>query len=90
MPAEIQPLIQEFADFFTVGLQLPPRRSHDHRIPLLPGAQPIKTRPYRYAPHQKDDIEGQIYQMLRQGIIRNSTSPFASLVMLVCKKDGTW
>jgi hypothetical protein len=90
MPAEIQPLVQEFDDIFTAGQQLPPRRLHDYKIPLLPGAQPVKARPYRYAPHQKDEIERQIHQMLRQGIIRHSTSPFASPVLLVRKKDGAW
>jgi hypothetical protein len=90
MPAEIQPLVQEFDDIFTAGQQLPPCRRHDHKIPLLPGAQPVKARPYRYAPHQKDEIERQIHQMLRQGIIRHSTSPFASPVLLVRKKDGAW
>lgn len=28
--------------------------------------------------------------MLRQGLIQISHSPFAALVLFVCKKDGTW
>jgi hypothetical protein len=59
-------------------------------ITLLPGSRPVNLRPYRYNPEQKDEIENQIAEMLRQGIIRFSTSPFASPVLLVQKKDGTW
>ena len=32
---------------------LPPRRSANHRIPLVPGAQPVKVRPYKYSLIQK-------------------------------------
>lgn len=60
------------------------------RFLLWRGAQPVNVRPYLYAPHQKDEIEKQIHQMLRQGIIRHSSSPFASPVLLVHKKDSTW
>jgi hypothetical protein len=28
--------------------------------------------------------------MLKQGLIQPGQSPFASSVLLVCKKDGTW
>lgn len=50
----------------------------------------MNLKPYRYSPGQKDEIERQVKQMLHQGIIKPSTSPFASPVLLVRKKDGTW
>nr|GEX89225.1 transposon Ty3-G Gag-Pol polyprotein [Tanacetum cinerariifolium] len=37
--------------------KLPPARSHDHRIPLLPDTQPVNIKPYRHPPVQKDVIE---------------------------------
>ena len=62
----------------------------DHRIHLLPGTSPVAVRPYRYPQLLKDEIERQCADMLRQGIIRPSTSAFSSPVLLVRKKDGTW
>jgi hypothetical protein len=69
---------------------LPPSREYDHHIPLIPGVKPVNVKPYRYSPTQKDEIERQIKEMLANGIFRPSTSPFASPVLLVKKKDGTW
>ena len=90
LPSELEELLQEFEPLFGPVETLPPRRQQDHKIPLVPGAQPVNVRPYRYAPYQKDEIERQIHKMLEQGIIRESTSPFASPVLLVRKKDGEW
>jgi hypothetical protein len=86
---QVQELIDEFQHLFQEPSTLPPKRSQDHTIPLVPGAQPFKVRPYRYSPQQKDEIERQVYDMLCNGLIRTSTSPFASPVLLV-KKDGQW
>jgi hypothetical protein len=69
--------------------QLPPQRSFDHSIPLVQGVKPINIKPYRYSPEQKNEIEAQIKHMLQQGTIQPSTSPFASPVLLVKKKDHT-
>jgi transposase InsO family protein len=87
---EIQQLLDAHEGLFSKPEGLPPSRTADHRIPLVPGAQPVKARPYRYTPQQKTEIENQVKEMIKSGIIRLSSSPFASPVLLVRKKDGTW
>ena len=69
---------------------MPPKRVFDHQIDLLLGTKPVNIKPYRYSPTQKDEIERQITEMLKNGVIQPSTSPFASPVLLVKKKDGSW
>lgn len=48
------------------------------------------SRPYRYSPLQKDEIEKQVSEMLQSGTVIPSLSSFASPVLLVKKKDNTW
>lgn len=90
LPPEIDALLTEFQSVFDEPQGLPPSRVFDHSIPLLPGAKPVNLRPYRYNPAQKDEIEKQVHEMLQQGVIQPSASPFSSPVLLVLKKDGTW
>jgi len=84
---DIQQLVSQYQDIFQEPTTLPPKRPCDHHITLVPGAQPVNVRPYRYAPIQKSEIERQLSEMLRNGII---TSPYASPVLLVKKKGGSW
>jgi len=46
----VQQLLTEFDHLFATPTQLPPQRATDHQIPLVPGAQPVKVRPYHYSP----------------------------------------
>lgn len=90
VPAPIQQLIDEFSELFEPPNALPPSRACNHEIPLLPGAQPVFIRPYRYPPKLKDEIETQVQEMLSQGLIQPSSSSFSSPVLLVKKKDGSY
>lgn len=90
VPQAVDQLLKEFVHVFDEPQGLPPARVFDHSIPLLPGAKPVNLRPYRYNPAQKDEIERQVADMLQQGIIQPSSSPFSSPVLLVLKKDLTW
>jgi len=90
IPPSIQNIIQQYSELFHEPSSLPPPREFDHSIPLLPGAQPVNVRPYKYAPHQKTEIEKQVDEMLSKGLIQKSVSSFASPVLLVRKKDGSW
>lgn len=53
------------------------------------GVQAVITTPSRHPKAYKDEIERAIKKLLALGHIRPSSSPFASSVVLVKKKDGT-
>lgn len=86
----LEALLWEYQDVFAEPKGLPPPRDHDHQIPLKSGALPVNCKAYRHLARQKDIIEKMVDEMLASGIIRHSTSPYASLVILVKKKDHTW
>ncbi|KAE9621561.1 putative nucleotidyltransferase, Ribonuclease H [Lupinus albus] len=91
IPLQIDQILKQFAEVFADPSQLPPMRvKHNHQIPLLQGTDPVNKRPYRYAKHQKDIIDTLVQDMLTSGIIQNSSSPYASPMVLVGKKDGCW
>ncbi|GJX75550.1 ribonuclease H-like domain-containing protein [Tanacetum coccineum] len=50
-------VLKEFKDVFALPTALPPKRSYNHQIQLLPNTLPVNVRPYRHPPMQKDAIE---------------------------------
>ena len=90
VPTKVELLLQEFGDVFETPTGLPPLKGHKHQITLMEGSQPVCQRPYRYPFYQKNEIEKIVRELLSVGLIKNSTSPFASPVLLVRKADGSW
>lgn len=86
MEPDLALLLHQYAKVFYQPSGLPPHSEHDHSILLIPGATPVKVRPYRYPHSQKEQIELMVQQMLDEGIIQPSKSPFSSPILLVKKK----
>lgn len=49
---------------------------------------PIRQQPRRTSPWKHDEIERQVADLLQQGKVKESSSPWSSPVVLVTKKDG--
>lgn len=61
----------------------------EHKIDTGDSA-PISQRPYRVCPEKKKEIERQVDDMLKNGVIEPSLSRWISPVVLVKKKDKTY
>ena len=68
----------------------PPNREVQHRIEIEPGSDPPYRPPYRLGPAEQDELEEQIKDLLAQGFIRPSCSPYGAPILFVPKKDGRW
>ena len=60
-----------------------------HRI-NTGNAQPVKEPPRRAPVHLRQEVDKNIDDMLKKGVIEPSNSPWASGVVLVKKKDGSY
>lgn len=87
---ELASLLEKFEDVLAEPQTLPLDRTTNHRITLLSDAQPVNVRPFRYPHYLKSEIEKLTNDMLRQGLISHSISPFSCPVLLVKKRDGRW
>ncbi|MCO5582972.1 hypothetical protein L7F22_036877 [Adiantum nelumboides] len=71
--------------------ELPPKRGDDdHMIELIPGSSPPNKPPYRVSQAQQEEIMRQVNELVEKGMVRPSSSPFCSPILLVQKKDGTY
>ena len=80
------------ACFADSGLdELPPLQGVDnHRIDLIYGSAPPNRAPYRVSLAQQEEIMSQVNELLEKGMIRPSSSPYCSPILLVQKKDGSY
>ena len=86
IPQEVTDLLQQYPNVFADPKGLPPSRVYDHTIPLPPNVVPVNSRPYRHPPHNKDEIERQVREMIQAGFVVPSTSPFC-LTGIACPEE---
>lgn len=65
---------------------LPPPRDKEHRIAVKEGVDPVNVRPYRYPYFMKEELERQVADMIKAGLIRPSTSPFSTQLSSLKRK----
>ena len=90
--AELQGLLKQYEDVFPEQLPKgkPPKRTVEFEINTEEGATPPNKPPYRLSPKEHEELQAQIEDLLAQGHIRPSTSPYGAPVLFVPKKDGRW
>lgn len=84
----LQALLHANSAVFITPHGLPSIRDRVHHVHLESGSQPVNVKPYRYPYFQRELITQMINDMLKDGIITPSTSPYSSPVFLVKKKMG--
>src|SRR5271169_1122219 len=68
--------------------QMPPTRSVDHQIPLKPDMPPPFRGIFRLSQLELRELKRQLDQLLKDGKITPSTSPYSAPVLFVKKKDS--
>ena len=84
-------LLENYADVFVNGPNDPLGCTRDTEHSIDTGdSRPIKQRPYRIPVHLQTVVDQQVADMLERGLIRSSTSPWSSPIVLAPKKDGNY
>lgn len=86
---ELKALLHQYKDCFSSSSRLRQTPLAKHRVITDEYARPLRQSPYRVSAREREAIKQQVDEMLRDDIIQPSTSPWASPVVLVKKKDGT-
>jgi hypothetical protein len=85
------PVVCEYPYVFPDELPgMPPDRDIEFVIELQPGTAPISKRPYRMPPKELAELKNQLQEMLDNGYIRLSSSPWGCPALFVKKKDGSF
>ncbi|UYV69897.1 hypothetical protein LAZ67_7001124, partial [Cordylochernes scorpioides] len=85
---ELNKLLQENEQIFSQHQTNIGRISIQHNI-VTKEHLPISLRPYRRPISEYEKISEQVKEMIKKGLIKESSSPWSFPVVLVQKKDGT-
>ncbi|XP_055865631.1 uncharacterized protein LOC129928743 [Biomphalaria glabrata] len=83
---DIMNLLQEYADIFT---DVPGKTTIINHEIKLTSDKPTKSRPYPLPIHYRDFLQKEINDLLEQGIIEHSNSPYAAPIVLVKRSQSS-
>ena len=76
--SEIRSLLMEYKDVFATPHGLPPDRGIEHVIQEIPGSSPVYRPPYRLSPDETKETCAQVRQLISDGFIEPSNSPYGA------------
>jgi hypothetical protein len=83
-------LLEEYDDVYMYGeKKLKTTNVVKHKIYLEKKAKPVTQKEYRESKENKKVIKQEIEKMLKDGVVRESSGPYLSPVVIVKKKDKT-
>ncbi len=87
---QLESLISQYSDVFSADDYDYGRTDLVKHTIRTGDAQAIRQRAYRTSPHIRAEIDRQVQQLLSHDVIEESCGPWASPVVLVKKKDGSY
>ncbi|KFD66777.1 hypothetical protein M514_13209 [Trichuris suis] len=88
--AEVEKVLQSFPQLFRKsGNCAAADHGITHRIPTQ-AVNPVTCRPYRVSSSERKAIAEQVNEMMRDGIVERSSSPWSFPVVMVQKRDSIW
>lgn len=85
---ELKQLLGKFSDCFSKGLQDLGLTTMAEMKIHLKDCEPVVYRPYRLSHSERAQVREMVQEMLESNIIQESSSPYASPIVLVKKKTG--
>lgn len=81
-------LLKEYADCFSNNLKDLGFTNETEMVIKLKDSEPVVYRPYRMSYAERAQVRDMVQEMLEAEIVRESSSPYASPIVLVKKKTG--
>ena len=84
--------MNDFSDIIVDELPnaLPPIRSINHHIDLMPGESFPNKESYKLTPQENEEVGRLVQELMDKGLIRESLSPCVKPTILNPKKGGEW